>query len=275
MNEKRVISQINFRLKDLTMGLSTLFKTRHYIVIIPTLAILCACGTTKEERMQAKPTEELIATAKENLSSKQFKTAIEYYDLVEARLPQGTISEESKLAKIYAYYRDRDPEKALAEANAFLRSFPNHPQASYAWYMKGMIDFDRALSVVDKLLPPDRSKIDPAQMKRSLESFETVVTRFPKSDYAEDSLQRATYLKNMLAKAEINVANFYMRRKAYLAVINRAQTVLDDYDRTPEVANALYLQVKAYRLLQLDDLASDRLRIFQQNFPEDPRLAAL
>ncbi|GBU09706.1 hypothetical protein AwWohl_08440 [Gammaproteobacteria bacterium] len=225
--------------------------------------------------MAAQSTQELIIQAKDNTRGAQYKTAISYYDTLEARLPMGSIAEEAKLAKIYIYYKDREPEKAIAEADLFLKTYPNHAYADYAWYMKGMIDYDRALSIIDKLLPPDRSRINPAQMKRSLIAFETVVKNYPNGEYAEESLQRAIFLRNNLSKSEMNVADFYMRRKAYIAAANRAQNVLDLYDGTPSTVDALYLQVKAYRELKLDVLANDRLRILQLNFPRDPRLSKL
>ncbi len=250
-------------------------KLRNSLSCVLVLAILAGCGTPKEDKFRTMTATQLLSKGQEHLSSGNYVFSVEHFDMVEARFPHSNLAEQAKLNKIYAYYGDRKHDEALAEIDSFVTLYPNHPHVDYVWYMKGVINFDRARSILDKLLPPDRTKIDPRQLNESLDAFLYVIENYPHGPYAEDSAKRAIYLRNLLAESEIHIANFYYERDAYVGAVNRAQYVLDNYDETPSLADALYIQVKAYRKLGLDQLAEDRLRIMELNFPADNRLHTL
>lgn len=250
-------------------------KLRNRISLLVAVAILAGCGSPKEDKFRTMSANQLLTQGKEHLSSGNYVFSVEHFDLVEARFPYSNLAEQAKLNKIYAFYGDRKHDEALAEIDSFVTLYPNHPHVDYAWYMRGVINFDRARSILDKLLPPDRTRIDSKQLTDSLNAFLYVVENYPDGPYAEDSAKRAVYLRNLLAQSEIHIANFYYERDAYIGAANRAQYVLDNYDETPSLADALYIQVKAYRKLGMDSVAEDRLRIFRHNFPEDNRLHTL
>jgi len=251
-------------------------KTLKFFMVLISAGIITACGSSqakKEDKYFAMTGQDLLAEGDKNLDGASYEVAVQHYEAIEARFPHTSLAEQAKLNKIYAHYHDRQHGKALTEIQEFIRLYPNHESIDYLFYMQGLINFDRARSILDKLLPPDRSKVDQNQMRDSLESFMAVVNRYPDGEYAEDSAKRIVYLRNLLAEAEIHKAEFYMERHAYIGAINRAQFVLDNYDATTSVSNALYIQAKAYQALNLPELAQKSVLVLRHNFPYDARLA--
>ena len=248
----------------------------HCSVLLSAMLLIVGCSATKkEDRYRMMSGSDLLQEGKNSLEGGSYKESIERFDVIEARFPQGSYAEQAKMNKMYAYYLNRDHKEALEEANDFIKLYPNHPNTAYAWYIKGLVNFDKARSIIDKFLPPDHSKVDQKQLTESLEAFLVILDKYPNSIYAEDSAKRVTYLRNILAMSEIHIANFYMERKAYIGAANRAQYVIDNYDGAPAVQEALAIQVRAYRALGLEDMANDRLRILQMNYPNYEGLAAL
>lgn len=250
-------------------------KTLKIFMILITAGVISACGSTsakKDDKYYAMTGQDLLEEGNKNLEGASYEVAVQHYEAIEARFPNTSLAEQAKLNKIYAHYHNRDHDKALTEIDTFIRLYPHHESIDYLYYMQGLINFDRARSILDKLLPPDRAKIDQNQMKESLQSFMTVIERYPDGDYAEDSAERVIYLRNLLAEAEIHNAKFYLNRHAYVGAANRAQYVLDNYDATTSVSDALYIQAKAYQALDLDELSQKSLAVLLHNFPYDKRL---
>ncbi len=250
-------------------------KTLKFFMVLISAGIITACGSSsvkKEDKYFVMTGQDLLAEGDKNLEGASYEVAVQHYEAIEARFPHTSLAEQAKLNKIYAHYHDRQHDKALKEIVEFTRLYPNHESIDYLFYMQGLINFDRARSILDKLLPPDRSKVDQNQMRDSLASFMTVVEKYPDGEYAEDSAKRIIYLRNLLAEAEIHKANFYLERHAYVGAINRAQYVLDNYDATTSVSTALYIQAKAYQALGLPELSEKVVDVLRFNFPYDARL---
>ena len=120
----------------------------------------------------------------------------------------------------------------------------------------------------------DISQRDAKGARESYDAFRDLVTRYPESKYAEDARARMRYLINALARAELNAANFYYVRKAYIAAIQRAQIVVRDFQTSPAAEDALILMAKSYQALELPDLQADTERVLALNFPESQYLRA-
>ncbi len=250
-------------------------KTLKFFVVLISAGILTACGSSsakKDDKYYAMTGQELLEEGNKNLEGSSYEIAVQHYEAIEARFPHTVLAQQAKLNKIYANYNDRQFDQALKGIDEFIKLYPNHESIDYLFYLQGLINFDRAKSILDKLMPPDRSKIDQRQMRDSLASFMIVVDRYPDGEYAEDAAKRIIYLRNLLAQAEIHKANFYYDRHAYVGAINRAQYVLDNYDATTSVSNALYIQAKAYEALGLPELAQKSIDVLRFNFPYDARL---
>ena len=212
--------------------------------------------------------QRLYDTAEGHLDRGAYDQAIEYYEKLEVRYPFGVLAMQGQLDLVYAYYKFDKPASAIAAADRFIKLHPRHPNVDYAYYLKGLVSFDAGSSMLDRLVPKDRSEHDAGATLQAFRAFEELVQRFPESRYADDSRQRMLYLKNLLALHEIHVARYYMKREAWLAAANRARYVVENYQRTPAVSDALAVMTIAYRELGFDDLAADAARVLKLNYPD-------
>ncbi len=249
--------------------------TRIQCLLLLVLALLLgACAFTGDEHEDDERTAaSLYRDAKEALDAGDYETAISRLESLEARFPFGRFAQQAQLDIAYAYYKFEEPESAVAAADRFIKLYPRHPRVDYAYYIRGVVKFNQGRSVFDKLPSQDPAKRDPGAARQAFNYFAELVQRFPDSEYAEDAIQRMIYLRNQLARHEIYVAEFYMKREAYLAAANRAKYVIETFQRSPSVADALALLVRAYRKLELPRLAEDSLRVLELNYPDSPQLA--
>ena len=191
--------------------------------------------------------------------------AIEYYEKLEARFPFGKYAMQAQLDVAYAYYKDGEPDSAIAAADRFIRIHPSNPHVAYAYYLKGLANFNRSIDFMTRFLPTDISQRDSSAATDSFKDFGELIRRFPQSQYAKDARIRMVYLRNLVAAQDIHVARFYMKRGAYLAAANRCKEVVEKYQRTPAVEEALEIMVAAYTKLELPKLAADAQRVLDIN----------
>lgn len=238
---------------------------------------LSGCSTTPDEVDAAYglSAAELYKQAKSNLNSANYETAIQYYEKLESRFPYGHYATRAQMEVAYAYYKFDEPESAVLAAERFIKLHPNHESVDYAYYLRGLASYSMTSSFLGELFDQDPTERDPKAARRSFQFFVQLVKKFPKSRYARDAVQRLTHLRNSLAKYELHVANYYFKRDAYLAAANRGKYVVENYQQTPAVADALALMVKSYRKLEKPKLASDAIRVLEMNHPEYPDLASL
>lgn len=249
--------------------MKTLYKALMSALCLTLLLVGC---TTNEERVQNMNEKELYEEAQKNLSDDRFSTAVRNLQLLEARYPFGPYAEQAQLEIIYAHYRTAEPEAVVAAADRFIRLHPQHPNVDYAYYMKGLANYTQASSFLDRFLPTDVTDRDPGPGLQSFEDFRQLLYRFPDSPYAADANARMVYLRARLARYEINVANYYFKRGAYLAAANRGRYVVENFPQTPATGDALAVMVQAYQLLGLNDLADDALEVLKLNYPDHPSI---
>lgn len=224
-------------------------------------------SSSKEDEYKDWDEQRFHDQAKEALDNKNFQKAVTLYESLEARYPFGDYTPQAQLNVAYAYYKNDDPEAALAAADRFIKTHPRNPSVDYAYYLKGLVNYNRGIGFIDRFLPTDASQRDPGPARDSFDNFQELIRRFPNSQYAEDAKQRMVALRNNLAMYEVHVADFYMRRKAYVAAVNRANHVIKEYQRTPAVPLALQIMQDGYSKLGLDELAADADRVFKLNYP--------
>ncbi|WP_297813334.1 outer membrane protein assembly factor BamD [uncultured Methylophaga sp.] len=245
---------------------------KYYLPLILSLIMLSlsGCAFFEKEEVTADESwsvERIYAEAKAALDLGDYVTAISYYEQLEARFPFGEYAQQALLESAYAHYKNDEPETAIATLDRFMRVYPLNPNIDYAIYLRGLVNFHRDIGLIEKYVPRDESQRDPGSAEDALRDFTRLVKRFPKSRYADDSAQRIVYLRNRLAQHEVNVANYYMRRSAYLAAANRAKYVIENYARTPAMPDALVLMAKAYKVMGMNDLSQDALRVLELNYP--------
>lgn len=245
-------------------------------VFIAALALLAGCHTRPQRNSNRKPvTPDTIYTAAHRaMLSGDYTFAIKQYEALTSRFPFTSQARQARLDLIYAYYRKGEKESATDAADQFLRENPSHPRVDYAWYMKGMIDFERTPNPVEVLFGVDMAKRPPTTALKAITAFNTVITQYPKSEYAHDALRREIYLRNRLAEYEVNVARYYVKRGAYLAAAQRAQGVIEQFDGAPAEKSALEVLRVAYQRLGFNDLASNIDRVYQTNYAGTDQVAA-
>jgi len=239
------------------------------------LLLLASCASLSGDGTDNWTVEQFYQAAKEAMDRGDYQTAIDNFTKLEARYPYGRYAQQAQLETIYAQYKNDEPALAVAAADRFIKLHPRHPSVDYAYYMRGLVTFDQGNGALESLFPKDRAKRDPASLRESFNYFKELVTRFPKSRYTPEAIKRMTDLRNTLAKHEVEVAYYNIERGAYLAAVNRAKYVLENYQRSTAIPDALAVMVKAYRLMGMPDLANDSLRVLELNHPDDEGLAEL
>jgi outer membrane protein assembly factor BamD len=234
-------------------------------VFLAALTLLGGCHLQARKLKNANA-ETLYANAHKALNNNDFEYAIKQYEALTARFPFTNQARQARLDLIYAYYRKGEKETAIDAADQFLRENPTHPRVDYAWYMKGMIYFERTPWAVERFFGVDMAKRPPTDLQKSITAFNTVVTQYPDSQYAPDALRRMTYLRNRLAEYEINVARYYVRRGAYIAAARRAEGVIEQYDGAPSEREALAIMLECYRRMGYTELAANVERVYQANY---------
>ena len=168
----------------------------------------------------------------------------------------------------YAYYKKNESDSGLAAVDRFIKLNPTHPGVDYAHYLRGLINYNKGRTFVDRFLPTDSSQRDPGAAREGMRDFNELIAKFPNSKYTVDAKKRVAAMRNNLAMYEINVADFYMRRRAYLAAARRSNEVLEKYPRTQAIPKALKIMEEAYRKLEMDELANDAARVYALNYGE-------
>jgi outer membrane protein assembly factor BamD len=234
---------------------------------------LAGCGRNNVAEDQGP--EFLYTRGFDAMDASNFPGAIQYFQALEARYPFSPETRQAQLDLIYLYYRSQQPEQAIDAAEEFERENPTHERLDYCLYMRGLVRFDQAPNIIEKLLRVDLSLRPPKDTLRSFSTFQELVRRFPDSEYVPDARQRMVFLRNRLAEFENHVADYYLRRGAYVAAINRAKYALEHYPEAPQLEKTLQVLVTAYEQLGMRDLAADARRVLRESFGEESATAQL
>jgi outer membrane protein assembly factor BamD len=232
------------------------------------LILLSACGPGKD---QIDPTadwsvEKFYGEARSELNSENYLTAIEFYETLESRFPFGKYAMQAQIDVAYAYYKFDEPDSAITALDRFIKLHPRHPAVDYAYYLKGLVNFERGGTILDVVVERDLSTFDRNLLLRAYNDFKLLTQRFPSSEYVTDARKRMIFLRNELARADFGVANYYASLEAWVAVTGRTRFILLNYQGTEVIKATLELQLKAYQTLGLEQLASDTQRIIALNF---------
>lgn len=242
---------------------------RSLASLLAVLLLVAGCGLFPEDKDETLgwSANKLYAEAKEAMGEGAYDKAIKYYEKLEARYPYGRYAQQAQLEVAYAYYKQQEKPQALAACDRFIRLHPNHPNVDYVYYLKGLVNFNEDLGLLGHLSMQDPSERDPKAALESFEAFKALVNKFPESKYAKDSALRMAYLVNALASHEVHVARYYLQRGAYVAAATRAQTAVKTYPDAPAIEEGLFIMVKAYDALGMNDLRDDAERVMRKNFP--------
>jgi outer membrane protein assembly factor BamD len=255
--------------KNLT--LNPMHKKSEFIIYLISISLVLlniGCSSTEEGPDERLLEKELYDQAQDRLSNENFATAIISLETLEARFPFGRYAEQAQAELIYAYYRNYQYEAANSAAERFANLHPRHPHTDYAYYLRGLAAFTNDSGLLSRYMNTDLSKRDVTQAQISFDNLSEFISRFPKSEYVEHATQRMIYLKNLLAQHEINVAEYYLERRAYIAAVGRAKYVLEHLPKTPQTPEALNILMIGYRELGQQDLSDINKEILEFNYPD-------
>lgn len=249
-------------------------KSRTLVVALLAAVAVAGCSSMQKDPTADWSQERLYEEATRALERADFQIAIDYFETLEARYPFSPLARQAQLDIAYAYYRFGEDESAIAACDRFIKLHPTHEAVAYAHYLRGLIRYNRGSTFLSDIFPRDMSRTDQQRLRRSFEDFRAVVEQFPNSDYAADARKRMVYLRNAMARHELEVARFYFTRSAYAAVINRVDYLIAHFDGAPAVPDALALQARAYDQLGMADMARDTRRVLAANWPDHAALGA-
>ena len=235
-------------------------------LLLTALIQLQSCAMFRGDPTENWTAKQFYDEASKAMYSGEFESAIQNLETLEARFPFDPYAKQAQLDIAYSYYKFDEPDAAIGAADRFMRLHPRDPNIDYVYYLKGLVNFRRGTGVLDGWFPRDQAEHETETLHNSFNDFATLVRRYPDSKYAGDAYQRMIYLRNNMAEYEIHVADYYMRRQAYIAAANRGKYVIENYQRTPSVPTALVIMVRAYRELGAADLEAARRAVGMRPF---------
>jgi outer membrane protein assembly factor BamD len=239
------------------------------VVVVLSLSLLSGCGTwlTHEEEIETASVERTYEICKNAIESENYDRATRDFKRLIGRFPFGSYTELAQLDLAFAQSKLGDSEEALATVNRFIKTYPTHEHADYAYYLRGLINAERQNTLVDRLVPSDRASHDQATNKQAFLDFGDMLKRYPDSKYAPDARARMVVLRGLLADSELQIAQYYLRRGAYVGAISRAKLVVESYQQSEQAMDALAVMVEAYQALGQDKLAQDSEMVLKLNAP--------
>jgi len=246
--------------------------------IVGLCALISACSTSDEDpgaKFHGQSEAKIYQDGKKAMLKGDYEDAAAHFAAINADYPFGKFAQQSRLNAAYCYYKNNNNASALAAANNYIRLYPRGAHIDYAYYLRGMIQVSVNRGPIETFFGVDFTKRDLSSLKAAFIDFDHLVRLHPHSHYAADARARMIYIRNQLAKQELHIAQFYYDRAAYVAAINRANTIITQYQQTPVVEPTLALLVKANRKLNLTKDADENLSILQLNFPNSKYLKKL
>jgi outer membrane protein assembly factor BamD len=247
------------------------FARGGVVALCIALAAISGCRSSRDRALQRQGPEALYKQAQHSLKAYDFNASIKQYEALTARFPFTNEARQARLDLIYAYYRAGESESAIDAADQFIRENPTPPRVDYAWYIKGLTDFERTPNILERFFRVDLTERPPTTARKSFAAFKTVVEQYPKSDYAHDARKRMIFLRNRLCEYEVHVASYYLKRGAYVAAAQRAKGAIEQYDGAPAIQEALQILIESYDRLGLKALAVQSRQVYEANYQDDVR----
>jgi outer membrane protein assembly factor BamD len=241
------------------------YLSNIFISTLLTVLMLSGCSGLDKDPTADWSAKDFYEEARRDLDAGEFQSAIKNLETLEARFPFDKYAKQAQLEVAYSYFKFEEPDAAISAADRFVRLNPRDPNIDYIYYLKGLINFERGSGLLDSWFPRDKAKHETETLNNAFNDFATLVRRFPDSRYAGDAYQRMIYLQNELAQHEIDVAEYYLKRKAWLGAANRAKSVLERYEKSAWRNRALEIMKTAYTEMGLDELAADTRRVIELN----------
>lgn len=230
---------------------------QRVMMVLIAFLFISACSTSTEEEYIEKPVSELYNTALGHMQNKNFRKAAAAFDEVERQHPYSVWATKSQLMSAYAFYQDTEYDDAIIALDRFIQLHPSNRDVTYAYYLKGLSYYEQ-ISDVSR---------DQKMTALAMSTFRELVTRFPKSKYARDAKIKIDLTFDHLAAKEMEIGRYYLTQRKYLSAVNRFRTVVDKFQTTTHVPEALHRLVEAYRALGIVEEARKAASVLGYNFP--------
>ena len=235
--------------------------------MLGTIAVLAACAGNDEQQTVVDNLQEAYDEATAAVNRQNYGRGIAIFEAIQARYPFSRFSRQIQLDLIHAYFKAGQKEQAIEAADTFIRENPIHPRVDYALYIKALAYFEDEAGWLERRFNRDVTSRPPKDVQQAYSTLRRLVERYPASEYAADAKQRMVFLKSRMAAYENHVADYYLRRGAYVAALNRAKTALEEFNGAPGNKESLRIMAEAYERLGMSDLAADTRRVLELNYP--------
>lgn len=243
----------------MTRSIKTLFPA------FAALLLLAACSSTPDDGIVGMPVEELYVNAYDSMQTGNTLKAEDYYNRIMSRYPFTDYATQAHMDVLYVYLQMNEPASLVEEADRFVRENPRHPHIDYVYYMRALAHYPTTPNPLESMAGIDMAQRDISNAEKAFSFFTQLVARFPDSPYAADAKLRMIDLKHRIARHEMYVADFYLRRGAWISALRRAERVVTDFSDTPAMVDGLIALERAYTELDLPELAETPARILDMN----------
>lgn len=242
---------------------------RTFVTIVIACVALSGCASNEEsfEEEFLNSITDAYETAQKALRAGNYRRAIRVFEALQARFPFSDLSKQIQLQLMYAYYKSGSQEQAIDAAETFTRENPTHDRIDYALYIKALAYFERDPGLLEKWFRKDLRNRPPQDAELAFSLLKRLVERYPASEYSADAEQRMVYLRNRLAAYQNSVADYYLRRGAYVAAVNRAKYALEEFNGADSGKESLDILIEAYDKLGMTEIAADARRVRENTFP--------
>jgi len=245
------------------------FRYARLLLIALISGSLLACSGKDELRTEIDNITDAYETAQLSIERKNYRKGIQIFEAIQARFPFSDLSRQIQLELLHAYFKSGRHEQAAEAADTFIRENPTHPSVDYALYIKALSYYEGDAGLLERWFKRDVTKRPPVDVDLAYTSLRRLVERYPTSEYAADAEQRMIAIKERMSAYENHVANYYLRRGAYVAAANRAKSALEEYNGASGNAESLKIMAEAYDSMGMADLAADARRVLAASFPND------
>lgn len=239
-------------------------KLLRYSLVAAVLFLAAACGDDTDEELakslETQPVEKLYNDAMDLIQTHDWKGAKKAFEEVERQHPYSQWAKRAQVMNAYANYKNQSYEEALAILDRFVRLYPGDDRTPYAYYLMALCSYEQITDVGR----------DQAMTQQALDALQEVIRRYPNSDYARDATIKRDLTVDHLAGKEMEVGRYYMKHKEYASAGKRFTRVIDEFQTTSHVPEALHRMVEVYLKMGVVAEAQKYAAVLGSNFPNSP-----
>lgn len=233
-------------------------KMFKYVIVFLSCLSLVSCAKKNVDELANSTPEQLYSDGMSLIKKNEYKNSIKYFDRINQEYPYSTLASKAQLMEGYAYYKMSKFEYAIAAFEDYISLYPGEKDIEYAYYLKALCYYDDIVSI----------KLDQLITEKAKESLTELINKFPDSEYARDARFKLNLVLDHLAGKEMEIGRFYLTKRDFIAAINRFRVVVEEYQKTSHIEEALYRLTACYYSLGIDGEARKYAAVLGNNYPE-------